>query len=285
MTAVASDSRILSFWYRLPLVVRSLVSGLVVFEVLQFGWVGAMIANTKVLPQVPWNVAAGLLFLWLVFKYFNGRGWPASTAEARRVSMRSGRLSREKWLWSFAYCGLVVVLIAAIINVVYRFIEVPASDMMDLSMFPWWTLYPTLIMLSINAGVSEEAGFRGYMQGEMERRYGPVTAIAFTSIVFWLAHLNHPSGMARVVMLIAYGVALGALTWAVQTIWPAIIAHSLTDALSFVTIAADTGQKWFMRKPPPFAETGIDTPFVVYSLLLVLTIPAGIAILKRLRAT
>lgn len=285
MTADTSGSAILRAWYRLPLVVRSLVSGFVVFEVLQFGWQGALIANTKVLPQVPWNVAAGLLYLWLVFRYFNGRGWPASTAKARRVSMRSGRLSREKWLWSLAYCGLVVILMAGIINVVYRFIEVPASNLMDLSMFPWWTLYPTLIMLSINAGVSEEAGFRGYMQGGMERRYGPFTAIAFTSIVFWLAHLNHPSGMTRVVMLLAYGVAMGALTWAVQTIWPAIIAHSLTDALSFMTIAADTGQTWFMRKPPPFAETGIDTPFVVYSVLLVLTIPAGVAILKRLRAT
>lgn len=283
MASDATAPMILRLWYRLPLVVRSLVSGYAVFLVLQFGWQGALIANTTVLPQVPWNVAAGLLYLWLVFRYFNGRGWPASTAEARRVSLRSGRLSREKWLWSFAYCGLVVVLIAGIINVVYRFIEVPASNMMDLDVFPWWTLYPSLIMLSINAGVSEEAGFRGYMQGEMEGRYGPVTAIAFTSIVFWLAHLNHPSGMARIWMLLAYGVALGALTWAAQTIWPAIIAHSLTDALSFATIAADTGQKWFMRKPPPFAETGIDTPFVVYSLLLVLTIPAGIAILKRLR--
>lgn len=285
MAADTTDPTILRLWYRLPLVVRSLVSGLVVFEVLQFGWQGALIANTKVLPQVPWNVPAGLLFLWLVFRYFNGWGWPASTGEARRVSMRSGKLSREKWLWSLAFCGLVVIYIAGIINVVYRFIEVPASNLMDLSMFPWWTLYPTLIMLSINAGVSEEAGFRGYMQGGMERRYGPFTAIAFTSIIFWLAHLNHPSGMARVVMLLAYGVALGALTWAVQTIWPAIIAHSLTDALSFMTIAADTGQKWFMRKPPPFAETGIDTPFVVYSVLLVLTIPAGVAILKRLRET
>ena len=37
MAADASDSKILRFWYRLPLVVRSLVSGFAVFEVLQFG--------------------------------------------------------------------------------------------------------------------------------------------------------------------------------------------------------------------------------------------------------
>ena len=77
-------------------------------------------------------------------------------------------------------------------------------------------------MLSINAGVSEEAGFRGYLQGGLERRYGPVVAIVATSILFWLAHFNHPSGPARVVLLIGYGLALGALTWAVQSIWPAL---------------------------------------------------------------
>ena len=276
-------SQILRAWQRLPLVARSLVSGYAVFTVLQFGWVGALLANTKVLPQVPWNVPAGLLYLWIVFSYFNGRGWPDSTAEARRTSMRSRRLSRNQWLWSLVYAVVSLVFIAAIINVVYRFIPVPDAGLMDLSMFPWWTLYPSLIMLSINAGVSEEAGFRGYMQGEMEQRYGPLAAIAFTSIVFWLAHLNSPTGMARVVLLLSYGIALGALTWAVQSIWPSIVMHALIDSVSFTMIASDAGPDWFMRKPELYSETGVDTPFVIYSVLLILSIPTGVALLRRLR--
>ena len=46
-------------------------------------------------------------------------------------------------------------------------------------------------------GVSEEAGFRGYMQGPLMRRYGPVVAVLVVSVVFWVAHFNHPSGIAR----------------------------------------------------------------------------------------
>lgn len=279
----ASRPALLRIWYRLPVVVRSIVSGYVVFMVLQFGWQGALLANLKVLPEVPWNVVAGLLYLWVVFSYFNGRGWPASTADARRSSLRSARLSRTQWMLSLAYCAVCLVFIAAIINVVYRFIPVPDAGLMDLSAFPWWTLYPSLIMLSINAGVSEEAGFRGYMQGEMEQRYGPVAAIAFTSFVFWLAHLNHPSGKARVVMLLAYGIALGTLTWAAQSIWPSIVTHAVIDSASFTTIAANTGQRWFMRKPAPFAETGVDIAFVVYSVLLLLAISAGVGLLRKLR--
>ena len=193
----SSGSWILRRWCRLPVAARSLLSGFFVFEVLQFGWFGSFLANTKLLPQVPWNVPVGLLYLWVVFRYFNGRGWPSSTAAARRSAMRAGGLSKRQWLWSLVYCFLCLVFLASIINVVYRFIPVPDAGLMDVSMLPWWTLYPSLVMLSINAGVSEEAGFRGYLQGGLERRYGPVVAIVITSILFWLAHLNHATGAAR----------------------------------------------------------------------------------------
>jgi membrane protease YdiL (CAAX protease family) len=279
----SSRSLILRGWQRLPVLVRSVVSGFLVFEVLQVGWMGCLIANTKVLPSVPWNVPAGLLFLWIVFRYFNGRGWPASTAAERRTAMRAGGLSRRQWIWSLIYCALCLVFTASIINVVYRFIAAPEAGLMDLSMFPWWTLYPSLVMLSINAGVSEEAGFRGYMQGGLERRLGPVFAVVFTSVVFWIAHLNHPNGMARGVLLIGSGVALGALAWAVQSIWPSIIAHAAVNAVYFTTVAGDFGPDYFMKKPPPFAETGIDTPFIVFSVLLVGSILCGIAVIRRLR--
>ena len=224
-----------------------------------------------------------MLYLWLVFSYFNGRGWPKSTAAARRVAMRAGGLSRQQWLWSLLYSFLCLVFLASIINVVYRFVRVPEAGLMDTSMFPWWTLYPSLVMLSINAGVSEEAGFRGYMQGGLERRYGPVTAIVATSVLFWVGHFNHPTGVARFALLLGYGAALGALTWAVQSIWPAIVAHAFCDAVSFTTLASDFGPDWFMKRPALFAESGVDGPFVAFSVLLVVSVLAGIRVLRRLR--
>ena len=284
-TMDSSESKVVRVWHRIPVLVRAVLSGFLVFEVVQIGWLGCLMANTKVLPWIPWNVPAGLLFLWVVFRYFNGWGVPTSTSAARRTAMRAGGLTREQWSWSLLYCLLCLVFMASIINVVYRFIDVPKSSPMDLSMFPWWTLYPSLVMLSINAGVSEEAGFRGYMQGGLERRYGPVFAIAFTSIMFWLAHLNHASGMARWALLIGYGVAVGAVAWAAQSIWPAIIAHAFCDAVSFTTVYSGFGPDWFMKRPRPFGETGIDTPFVVFSVLLVASILAGIAVIRRLRQT
>jgi len=279
----SSRSMILRLWQRLPVAIRAVLSGLVVFELMQFGWFGAFLANTRYMPEVPWNVPVGLLYLWIVFSYFNGGGWPRSTSAARRIAMRARSPSRRQWLWSLLYCVLTLVFLAAIINVVYRFIVVPAPTPMDTSMLPWWSLYPSLLMLSINAGVAEEAGFRGYIQGGLERRYGPVTAIIATSIIFWLAHLNHPDGASRIVLLIGYGLALGALTWAVQSIWPAIVTHAFCDAVSFMTIASGFGPDWFMKRPAQFSETGVDATFVVFSVLLVVSILAGILVLARLR--
>jgi membrane protease YdiL (CAAX protease family) len=47
-------------------------------------------------------------------------------------------------------------------------------------------------MSALVAGFCEEAAFRGYMQGPIERRYGPVVAILATGIAFGFAHLSHP---------------------------------------------------------------------------------------------
>jgi len=279
-----SGSWTLRQWRKLPVAVRSLLSGLFVFEVLQAGWVGAFVANRSYLPEVPWNVPVGLIYLWLVFGYFNGRGWPTSTAAVRRSALRARPLSRQQWTWSILYSVLCLVFLASIINVVYRFILVPDAERMDLSMLPWWTLYPSLLMLSINAGVSEEAGFRGYFQGGMEKRYGPLVAIAASSIAFWVAHFNGPTGVERFALLLGYGVAVGALAWAVQSIWPAIVAHAFCDAVSFMTLASGFGPDWFMKKPEQFSTTGVDGPFVVFSVLLVASVPAGVAVLRRLRA-
>ena len=128
-----------------------------------------------------------------------------------------------------------------------------------------------------------EAGFRGYMQGGLQRRYGPMVAIAVTSVLFWVGHFNHANGPARRALLIGYGVALGALTWAARSIWPSIVAHAFCDAVSFTTLASDLGPDWFMRKPAPFAETGVDAPFVVFGLLLALSVWSGVLVLGILR--
>lgn len=61
----------------------------------------------------------------------------------------------------------------------------------DFSHIPSATLLLTIFMSAAVAGISEEAGFRGYVQGSLERRYGPAMGLVITSFVFGLAHPSH----------------------------------------------------------------------------------------------
>lgn len=273
---------VLRLWGRLPPPLRALLSGLFVFSVLQNGWFALFLTNLRLRPEIPWSVPVGLAWLWLGFRYFEGRGWPESTTADRRRAIRATALGAAQWAWSAVFFVVFLLFLTAVVNTVYRFQVIP-EDPFDISALPWWTLYPSLVMVSITAGVSEEAGFRGYMQGGLERVWGPVPAIVVTSVVFWLAHLNHPSGAARWALLLAMSAMLGALTRCAGSIRPAIVCHAGLDTIFFVTGASETAP-WFFEQPPQIAETGLDTRFAVFTILLLASGLAAAFVLRRIAA-
>lgn len=278
--SVPEEGAVLRLWRRIPSPIRAILSGILVFSVIQNGWFTLFIANLQLAPRVPWSVPLGLLWLWLTFRYFGGRGWPASTSASRRSALRAGNVTRVQWAWSAVYFVVFLTFLTSVLNTVYRFQVIP-EEAFDISMMPWWTLYPCLVMVSITAGVSEEAGFRGYMQGGLERSFGVVSAIAVTSLMFWLLHLNHADGAARWAILIAMAALLGALTYCAGSIWPAIVTHAGLDTIFFVTGASDTAP-WFFRQPPQIADTGFDATFVFFSVLLLVSGGAAVFVLKKI---
>jgi len=83
------------------------------------------------------------------------------------------------------------------------------------------------LLISLSAGVFEEGFFRGFLQ--------PRIGIALSTAFFALAHLSYGEPF----MLI--GITLLSLIYALltrwrQTIWPAITAHALFDAIQLVVV-------------------------------------------------
>lgn len=254
-------NKIVAFWLKIPVLVRAIVGGMVVFLTLQFGANALMFANLTMTPNIPWSTPLGVLYLWVVFQFFNGRWGSAATAEARRGSLRARRLTRQEWLPAGVATALVVVFIIFATLLMYRLIEIPADEDMFPDL-PWWTYYSALLLVSLVAGVSEEAGFRGYMQAPLEKKYGTAIAIAISSLMFWVAHLNHASGMARFVPLVIMGASLALLARSARSIVPAIIAHASADAIIFICGSLEIGPReiWY---PVQISETGLDTLFWV----------------------
>ena len=267
-------------WSRLPVLLRAILSGGFVFLVLQSGWTILFVANMKIVPSFPWSVPLGLLYLWVAFQYLNGRWSPKSTSSSRRESMRARHLSEKEWRPAVAASAAVVVFIIATTILSYRLIDVPAEDM-GLPETSALTLYASLLMISIVAGVSEEAGFRGYMQTALQNRYGPIFAVAVSALMFWVAHLNHANGVPRIVSLCLMGAALGTLTVCARSILPAILAHATADTIVFIGGTAGLGPD-YLWDPIPLSETGLDGFFWVTVVLAAVSSTVGYASLRRL---
>ena len=120
-------------------------------------------ANLKVLPGAPWSVPVMALYLW------------SSGEWRRRTNLRANRLSEDVWAaallagtsawgrscWvsasSIDWCGCRAAG--------RRPLAGPGRD----------AGLRCSLMGSVVAGLVEEASFRGYMQGPIERRHGPVS--------------------------------------------------------------------------------------------------------------
>ena len=121
-------------------------------------------------------------------------------------------------------------------------------------------------MASVVAGVTEEAAFRGYMQGPIERRYGLTLAILVNGTAFGLLHFpNHPNHVLTMLpYYIAVAAVYGGLTWAANSILPALVLHAGGDVWSLGRLWI-TGRPEWQLSPAPVTtiwDTGVDASFL-----------------------
>lgn len=109
------------------------------------------------------------LYLWLFWQYLKGAGPPESTAESRRTSLRANRVSGCVWVWSLLAGGLGIVALVFALRVANRMVVRPQQQLPDLTRVPEFAILSLLLMAAPVAGIVEEAAFRGYMQGPIER--------------------------------------------------------------------------------------------------------------------
>jgi len=263
-----SDSAILRFWRRIPVVIRATVSGLFVFAIA--GSVARMVV--LVFIPAPWSIVVMGGVLWAYWKYFSGSWWPKSTAEARSNRFRATELSAGVWKWSLMAAMLVVVVMESGFVVTFRILKFPAEAWAlgyDFSAVPLWLAWLLVVMAALVAGITEEVGFRGYMQVPLEKRYGSVVGIMIVSIVFIVSHLNQAWAPPVLFLLFAISVMWGILAYTSGSLIPGIISHTVADIFNFSYWWTDVAGTFDKR---PIAETGIDAHFVVWVLVFVASV-------------
>jgi len=222
--------------------------------------------NLRFLPKVPWAIVPMAIYLCIYWAFICGAIGPKDSAATRRESLRARPLSAP--IWSAAVVtGLIGFgAVLALTAVMARLIAMPSSQIVTPSSMPAVTAIVLLMMASVVAGITEEAAFRGYMQSPIERRYGLGTAILVNGTMFGLLHFpNHPGAVA---LMLPYYIAVAAVysgvTWAADSILPAVALHVGGDIWSLVRLWA-TGQPEWQRTatPQPLVwDSGLDASFL-----------------------
>lgn len=158
----SADFALLRYWKRIPILIRAIVSGFLVFFV-----VGAILWNVVLIfIPPPWFLFVMVGVLWIYWKYFSGSWWPKITAQIRREYFRATKLSPRVWKWSLTAALLFVVVFESSWVVTFRIVEFPAEAFalgIDFSPFPIWQVLFYIVLAAAVAGITEEVGFRGYM--------------------------------------------------------------------------------------------------------------------------
>jgi membrane protease YdiL (CAAX protease family) len=279
------NASILSLWQRLPVIARAVIAGLAVLLAGELPWGGlaghAALAgwNGRALVAVPWAIAPMTLYLWLYWRYLGGAGWPQLTAQLRRTNLRANRLSSDVWGMSLLAGLIGLATLLPLTRILGRLVTLPADaePITTPAHMPFVTMFLLVAMASIVAGVVEEAVFRGYMQGPIERRHGPIAAILVTGVMFGLLHYNHHPASVLVMLpfYIAVAAVYGGVTYLTNSILPAVVLHAGGDLFSLTRLWATGQPDWQLSASPATPgliwRTGIDFSFarsvVVFTVL------------------
>jgi hypothetical protein len=165
-----------------------------------------------------------------------------------------------------------------------------ASPIVTPPAMPVVTALALIVMGSIVAGVTEEAAFRGYMQGRIERRYGLPVAIIVSGTLFGLLHLpTHPTDVLWMLpYYIGVSAVYGGLTWAANSILPALVLHVVGDIVVLTRWWLTGRPEWQIGStlPPLVWERGVDAQFVltaIVSIALVIATAVAYLAVRRLR--
>jgi membrane protease YdiL (CAAX protease family) len=203
----------------LAVLMTALVSGV---------WAALLLANLAHAPAFPWSGLLMALLLWALWSFLDGKWGPAKNRAARREYLRAAQPPRRVYSWALITGLLWLVFLAGFWIVLEQMVRVPGNKLPDFSALPLVTVIATLVTASASGAVSEEAGFRGYFQGALERSGFGAAAIICTALLMAPIHALTQGFVWPTLLfyLLADGM-LGALAYFTKSIRPGVLVHAV----------------------------------------------------------
>ncbi|MEJ2086063.1 MAG: CPBP family intramembrane metalloprotease [Acidobacteriota bacterium] len=183
-----------------------------------------MLHGILILCVAVWYVC-GFVFIGI------GSG-PETRSWKTQLGFRAKSIWRELGLGLIAGVGAWLLVLVVLVVVGMTIWWLGGEEMLPQQpppLIPWIAALPLgfKLLVSVSAGVSEEIFFRGFLQPRM--------GLAASTGLFVLAHASYEQPIMLVGILIL-SLVYGLLAQWRQTIWPAIAAHALFDAVQLLVV-------------------------------------------------
>jgi len=130
-----------------------------------------------------------------------------------------------------------IVFLAGFWIVLHQLVAAPANRLPDFSKTPLVMLIATLAMASVAGAVAEEAGFRGYFQGTLERQGLGWASILVSALVMAPEHaLTQGFVWPTMLFYLLVDAMLGALAYITGSIRPGIVVHGVGLFVFFAVV-------------------------------------------------
>ncbi len=197
-------------------------------------WQPLVVANLKFHPEIPWSPMVMAVLLAGLLLYLSGRGWPHSTSETRRRLLRWNPMPLSTFTLAVLAGGLAVGAFSGVWIAVSDLVHIPAGVQPDVAGAPAPTLTAILIMSAMAAPLSEEAAFRGYAQGILERAWGsPMAAILGSTALFAAVHILQGPDPVKLSLYFGAGLIFAAIAYLTNSLYPVMVVHAVGDILGF----------------------------------------------------
>lgn len=233
------------------------------------------ISVALLLPPPPWSAALILFLLWLVLHHLVGSG-SGLAARRKRLRVRLRPPPAATWKPVAVALPVLLVLSGALGTVWGGLVEAPpesANPFLPYLEDPGRRLVIALYVIGV-APLVEEIVFRGVVQRGLERRMGPAAAIPAAALVFAALHL-----LPRVLVpLLVLGAALGYVTWATRSLWPAVLLHTANNTVAYVVLVL-----WEAEESPTIWQAGVTADWLVALAALAASCAAAVPLARWLR--
>jgi membrane protease YdiL (CAAX protease family) len=200
-------------------------------------WGGLLTLNLRTTPAVPWAAIAMAGLLWLAWEYADGRWRPRRTSAARHALLRARLIDPSAFALALVAGGLSLVALTGMWILAFQTGLMRGNALPDFSQYPLQSVVAVIATAAVVGGVTEEAGFRGYFQSLLERRYPAWLAIVVTALVLAPGHAA-TQGFAWPTFLfyLLVDAMLGTTAYLCDSILPGIVVHTAGLAAFFTLI-------------------------------------------------